>query len=179
MMQERDEKGLQRRVREGDSQGFFCLYERHGRDVLGILLRLTRGDRAEAEDLTQETFLAAFQGRKAFSGRVPLRAWLVGIAVRRWRDGQRRPRPKTVAIEQDPASTAQLENQVAARALLGAALGRLPDDQQSAVLLVLAQGLTYREAAEALGVPEGTIKWRVSEASKRLRATLSEDETHV
>jgi RNA polymerase sigma factor (sigma-70 family) len=80
-----------------------CLYERHGRDVLGILLRLTNGDRAEAEDLTQETFVAAFQGQKGYSGRVPVRAWLVGIAARRWRDSLRRPRPRTVALIEEPA----------------------------------------------------------------------------
>lgn len=173
------EQRLQKQVQAGEERGFSCLYQRHGRDVLGILLRLTHGDRTEAEDLAQETFIAAYQGRAQFSGKVPLRAWLVGIAVRRWRDGRRRPKPKTVSVAVEAVAPGQTEATIAARASLLPALAALPDDQQTAVLLVLGQGLTYREAAEALGEPVGTIKWRVSEASKRLRKRLSEEEDGV
>jgi len=108
------EQALQKQVRAGEERGFSCLYQRHGRDVLGILLRLTHGDRSEAEDLVQETFLAAYQGRMQFSGKVPLRARLVGIAVRRWRDGQRRPRPKTLSGEVETVAPGQPEQTVSA-----------------------------------------------------------------
>lgn len=165
-----------RRVPASDPVGeFSCLHQRYGGAVLGVLLRLTGGDRAEAEDLTQETFVAAFQGQEHFSGRVPLRAWLVGIALRRWRDSRRRPRPKTVVLGHELPSHTSTEAQVTARTALTQALGTLPDDQQTAVLLILGQGLTYPEAAKTLGVPEGTLKWRVSEALKRLRPLLTEE----
>ncbi|MBB6054000.1 RNA polymerase sigma factor [Armatimonas rosea] len=158
-----------------DVPSFSCLYERYGRDVLGVLLRLTNGDRAEAEDLTQETFLAAFKGQKNFSGRVPFRAWLVGIAARRWRDSRRRPKPATTPLTEDPPSVVLMDRAITDRVALVSALGQLPDDQQTAVLLVLGQGLTYREAAEALGVPSGTLKWRVTEALRRLRPLLTDE----
>lgn len=155
---------------------FACLYENYGRDVLGILLRLTNGNRSEAEDLTQETFLAAFRGQNSFSGRVPMRAWLVGIAARRWRDSRRRPTLPTTALLEEPSISANPESTVTDRAALASALAQLPDDQQTAILLVLAQGLTYREAAAILKIPIGTLKWRVAEASKRLRTLLSDDD---
>jgi RNA polymerase sigma-70 factor, ECF subfamily len=156
---------------------FACLFERFGGEILGLLLRLTHGDRAESEDLTQETFVAAFQGQKSYSGRVPIRAWLAGIAVRRLRDSRRRPRPKSVVLTaiELPAQS-RTERDVTQRVVLEQALAELPDAQQTAILLVLVQGMTYKEAAAALGEPEGTVKWRVSEASKKLRARLSETE---
>lgn len=158
---------------------FACLFERFGGEILGLLIRLTHGDRAEAEDLTQETFMAAFQGQKSYSGRVPIRAWLAGIAVRRLRDSQRRPRPKQVALIVEPPALPLTERDVPQRVVLEQALAQFPDSQQAAILLVLVRGLTYKEAASALGEPEGTIKWRVSEASKKLRLLLSESETEI
>ena len=159
---------------------FACLFERFGGEILGLLMRLTRGDRAEAEDLTQETFMAAFQGQKSYSGRVPLRAWLAGIAVRRLRDSQRRPRPKSVVLAtMELPAPSRTEREVPERVVLESALSALSEAQQTAVLLVLVQGLTYKEAAAALGEPEGTVKWRVSEACKKLRASLSESEREI
>jgi RNA polymerase sigma-70 factor, ECF subfamily len=152
---------------------FACLFERFGGEILGLLMHLTRGDRAEAEDLTQETFVAAFQGQSKFSGRVPVRAWLAGIAVRRWRDSRRRPRPKSVTLVIEPTVPERNPTQ---RIVLEQALAELPEAQQTAILLVLVRGLTYKEAGAALGEPEGTIKWRVSEASKKLRLILTEME---
>jgi RNA polymerase sigma-70 factor (ECF subfamily) len=168
----------ERQAQAGEADEFASLYRRHGRDVLGMLLHLTHGDRAEAEDLTQETFLAAFRGRRSFAGRASVRAWLVGIAVRRFRDARRRP-PAPVGLPADLDDRSPLpspESGVVASDCLARALARLPENQQTALLLVLGQGLTYREAADALGEPVGTIKWRVSEATGKLRAYLTEDE---
>lgn len=155
---------------------FQTIYRRHGRDVLGILMRLTRGNRAEAEDLTQETFLAALRGWKTFRGDGTTRAWLVGIAVRRWRDSTRRHEPTLADRESLHPKIAGPEQITLARLNLDAALTQLPEAQRVALLLVLGQGLTYREAAEALGEPEGTLKWRVHEATKTMRALLTEEE---
>ncbi|MGC4046659.1 MAG: sigma-70 family RNA polymerase sigma factor [Armatimonas sp.] len=157
-------------------EAFQTLYRRHGRDVLGILLRLTHGNRAEAEDLTQETFLAALRGWKTFRGDGTARAWLVGIAVRRWRDAARKPQPTTTDSEVLYPKIASPEHVTLARLDLDAALNQLPEAQRIALLLVLGQGLTYREAAESLGEPVGTIKWRVHEATKTMRDLLSEEE---
>jgi RNA polymerase sigma-70 factor, ECF subfamily len=134
-----------------ERDGFQALYHRHGRDVLGILLRLTCGNRAEAEDLTQETFLAALRGWKTFRHEGTARAWLIGIAVRRWRDAARKPRPTSLESETLYPKIASPEHAALARMDLEAALTQLSEPQRIALLLVLGQGLTYREAAEALG----------------------------
>jgi RNA polymerase sigma-70 factor, ECF subfamily len=100
----------------------------------------------------------------------------VGIATRRWRDSRRRPQPTTTELTEEPLAWDTPEATITNRTALAQALALLPDEQQTAVLLVLGQGLTYKEAADALGVPSGTLKWRVSEATKRLRTSLSEEE---
>jgi RNA polymerase sigma-70 factor, ECF subfamily len=72
-------------IRRGDPDAFAALYIRYAPRVLGYLLRLGVA-RQDAEDLTQETFLSALRGSASFGGRSRPLAWLLGIAVRRWRE---------------------------------------------------------------------------------------------
>ena len=138
---------------------------------MGYLVRLGVG-KTEAEDLTQETFLAAFRGSARFSGRSRPLAWLLGIAVRRWRDsGRRKPTPKDVA-----PSLADTETTVLRRLTLERALAQLDEPLREALLLIGAQQLSYAEAAAVLEIPLGTLKWRMHEATKRMRGLLTETE---
>ncbi len=144
--------------------------------VLAYLLRLTGGSRSDAEDLTQETFLAAYAGRSDFGGSNPL-AWLFGIARRRQRDAFRAAsvRPQTVAGDVPEPATGGIavDESVPRRVVLLDTLARLDDADRDVVLLVAVQGLTYTEAAAVIGEPVGTVKWRVHAATKRLRGVLS------
>jgi DNA-directed RNA polymerase specialized sigma24 family protein len=70
-----------------------------------------------------------------------------------------------------------MAEQVVHSLVVGEALAALPPPFRAALLLVFSQGLTYREAAEVLGEPVGTIKWRVSEATRRVRRHLEAMET--
>lgn len=163
-------------LRSGDPRAFDRLYGELGPCVLGYLLRLTGGSRAEAEDLVQETFLAAYAGRANFHGRSQPLAWLLGIAHRRWRDGRRgKPPPVSLPDAFDTAAPGvMLAERVADAATLERALLALSDAERAALLLVVVQGLTYREAAEVTGEPIGTVKWRVHEATRTLRRLLSD-----
>lgn len=160
--------------------GFAQLYQNHAANVLGLLVRLCNGDRAEAEDLTQETFVAAYQGHDGFQQRGNVRAWLLGIAFRRWRDrSRRRTVPTTLPPEEEDLAdpnTSHLEHRSVTRITLDGALLRLELPYREALLLVVSQGLTYREAAEITGEPVGTVKWRVHQATRQMRVYLNEVE---
>src|SRR5215469_6723814 len=93
-----DDAALVGRAGRGDEAALTRLYERHAAAVLAYLRHLT-GDREEAEELLQDTFVAAWRAGAGFAGRASARAWLCGIARRRARDGRRRRRPPAPAGE--------------------------------------------------------------------------------
>ncbi|MBC8139454.1 MAG: RNA polymerase sigma factor, partial [Fibrella sp.] len=136
----------------------------------------TGGSRAEAEDLTQETFLAAYSSRSDFAGINPL-AWLFGVARRRQRDAFRAAsvRPATVPVESTEImdATQPVSETVTRRIVLQTTLDTLDAPERDAILLVIVQGLTYAEAAIITQEPVGTVKWRVHSGTKRLRFLLS------
>lgn len=164
-------------------------FDLHAPRVLGFALRLT-GSRTEAEDLVQETFLAAFTGRDSLRARSKYLPWLLGITARRWRDRCRKITPVIVPLVEDEDQDADgrehasapgsPEEQVVAAMTLEGALSRLSPTLRESLLLVASQGFSYKEAAQLLGEPVGTVKWRVSEASRRMRKMLSqiEEECH-
>jgi RNA polymerase sigma-70 factor, ECF subfamily len=157
---------------------FDRLYEHHAPRVMAFLLRLTANQRADAEDLTQDTFIAAFKGQSRFQrGRATL-PWLLGIAYRRWRDANRTQKSRMTMTkwedELSPTVHGHAES-VTEQIVLAAALDKLPEKEREVLLLTAVQGLTYKEAAEVLGEPVGTVKWRMHEATKKLRCLLGDD----
>lgn len=179
-----EERRFRAKIQAGDHATFDALFERHAAQVLGFLLPLT-GSRAEAEDLVQDVFLAAYHSHATFGGRVKPVSWLLGIAVRRWRDDGRRGRLDILALDDDQTAgeceggfprQAALADQILDAVTLSQALSTLATPFREALLLVASQGFTYREAAGILGEPVGTVKWRVSEASRRMRGLLTAGE---
>jgi RNA polymerase sigma-70 factor (ECF subfamily) len=169
-----DDSRLLRRFRSGDEGAFAELFERYGGRLFLLAQRLT-GCRCDAEDLVQETLIAAFRGGERFRGAARLETYLTAILFRRHRDQRRGHPPEPLPLEEAmvaaPRRTEQPESAVSA-VLLEQALARLEQPFRDAFLLVMVQGLTSREAAAVLGEPAGTVRWRVSEATKRLRAFL-------
>jgi RNA polymerase sigma-70 factor (ECF subfamily) len=140
--------------------------------VRGYLRRLTGGDTAEAEDVTQEVFLAAYTGRESYRGSAPPLAWLLGIARRRWRDRSRGAHLEQVEMPEEIVGAIDPADQVVRAQHLQGCLDQLTTAERDALLLVFSQGLTYAEAAVTLGEPIGTVKWRVHAASRRMRELL-------
>lgn len=160
-----------------DSQAFDfqALYAQHGSRIYRFCLRLC-GSAADAEDLTQDVFLGAFQGRDKFEGRSSVQTWLYQIALNCWRHSRRTPRLAMATAEDAAQARPNLEQTVTDSMALTCALSSLPPDLRETFLLVRAEGFTYREAAQVLGIPQGTVQWRVHEASRRLRALLTEED---
>jgi RNA polymerase sigma-70 factor (ECF subfamily) len=186
-MAEATEAQLLDLARAGDRAAFGQLVRAHQRRVFGCALHML-GDRGEAEDATQETFLRAFRAIARFDGRSELSTWLYRICMnvclntlrRRRRvdaadiDDPRIPEPAADPIqgESDPhrtAEAAELYQQLAV------ALDALTPSLRATVVLVCLQGVAHKQAAEVLGCPEGTVAWRIHEARSRLREALRTD----
>jgi len=175
-----NEQAWLRQMAAGDTAGFTHLYGAHGAQVYRFCLRLC-GHSSDAEDLTQDVFVAAWQGADGFEGRASVLTWLYRIALFRWHrvrgDKERRAvswddAPEPHDPRGDP-SCATLQ-----RMTLDAALATLPDELYEAFLLVKSEGLKYREAAQALGIPQGTVQSRVHDAVQKLRILLREETNH-
>jgi RNA polymerase sigma-70 factor (ECF subfamily) len=149
---------------------FGQLLERHERELFAYALRLS-GQRADAEDLYQDTFLAAFRAWPP-PRRGNERAWLYKIATNRAIDRERRAR-RIVANVDDLAIAAPERDDVTLADLAGA-IETLPAGQRAAFVLRKVQGLAYAEVAMALGCTEEAARARVSDALKKVKAAVAE-----
>lgn len=136
-------------------------------------------DREYADDLTQETFLRALRGLRTFRGDVPARVWLLSIARRAVVDHFRKQgRTPTVAASLDLDVTvadriAPATPDPAGEVTLQALVAGLDPDKRAAFVLTQVNGLSYEEAAQACGVPIGTIRSRVARAREDLLVAMN------
>ena len=177
-----DDSELVGRSQVGDLAAFNAIVERYQAQVVNVSARIL-GDRASAEDVTQETFISAYRSIGKFRGG-SLRAWLLRIAsnlsIDAIRSSRRRPEQSLDAALEDTgfevASPGGSPEQAVIRGELGAEIQRsivsLPHDQRVVLVLVDVQGLSYDEAAEAVGASLGTVKSRLSRARVRVREHL-------
>ncbi len=144
-----------------------------------VAMSLTR-NRADAEDLVQESLLRAYKAIDGFDGRYP-RAWLLTILRNTERNRHRRRRPELLtdpdmAEERGPRTEPDaVERRAEDRefdSAVTAALDELPQNFRRVVELVDVDGLTYQEAADVLGVPLGTVMSRLHRARRRIRDLL-------
>lgn len=162
-------------VCDGSERAFNALIDRHQQAVRTFLRGLT--SREDADDVAQETFLAAWSHARAFRGQSSVRSWLFSIAWRKAKDTQRwwyRRRARDAAYHE--AAVGEVEAPSADRRAVQQALASLSLDQRAAVMLCLAHDFTHAEAAEMLGMPLGTVKSHVSRGRERLRDVLGEGE---
>lgn len=139
-------------------------------------LALTR-NRAQAEDLVQDAVCNALNARDSFIPGTNFAAWMHRILRNRFISDLRKQRA-TADIDDVPgellSSKADHEDRLAVKDL-GYALARLPDDQREALVLVVLQGMSYQDLAEATGCAVGTAKSRVFRARRQLEAWMTGD----
>lgn len=159
----------------GSRPAFDRIVARHQQAVRSFLRRLC-GDAAWADDLAQETFVAAWTGLWRYKGGASLRSWLCAIAWRRHQDAarsrRRADRREAVAGEALALAAGGQGAPAEARLDLAAALASLPAEQRAAVALCLGADFSHAEAASALGLPLGTIKSHVARGREKLLARL-------
>jgi RNA polymerase sigma-70 factor (ECF subfamily) len=165
-------------MQRGDASALQNLVERHHSPLIGFLYRMTGGDRALAEDLVQEAFLRVLKAIRQYKYPRPFKAWLYAIATNLAHDHFKRAEVRQRAdtpAEKVPGQVDGPEHNllVADEAQqVARSLQALPDGQREAVILRYYQELSLNEISEALGVPLGTVKSRLSLGLRRLREIL-------
>lgn len=173
------------RIRDGDPGAFEELFDDFARSVYAHAFRLT-GDWSAAEDIVSLTFLEAWRLRRRIDGEGgSLRPWLLGIATNVARNVRRAARRYDHALAMMPRArqVPDFADEVAGRiddaarlAAVRRAYDSLRRPEQEVFALVVWSGLGYAEAAEALGVPVGTIRSRLSRAREKLQRAAAEPE---
>ncbi|WP_395650306.1 RNA polymerase sigma factor [Brevundimonas sp.] len=164
---------LVRAARGGSDTAFARLVERHQAPVRGFLRRTLGSGWAEADDVAQETFLAAWASLGRLKDPDGVRSWLCGIA---WRKAQDRIRSARRSAARDHAWLDEAETPAGIsaedRMAMAAAMADLAPDVRACVALCLADGFSHGEAAQILGLPLGTVKSHVARGRARLLKAL-------
>jgi RNA polymerase sigma-70 factor (ECF subfamily) len=183
------DRELVERTLRGEQRAFGELVRRHQRRIYRLTLHMLR-DRAEAEDVTQETFVRAYGALARFDGRSEPYTWIYRIAVNLSLNAirARRSARRTIARQEEETRYLSMENDATLRSCsppvdaakrqlymaLARAIDTLSDTLRTTLILVCVDGRSHEDAAVILGAPEGTIAWRVHEARRKLRAILLE-----
>jgi RNA polymerase sigma-70 factor (ECF subfamily) len=169
-----DEQLVARVLAARDQSAFGELVARHQSRVRNWLRQLTR-DPARADDLAQETFIAAWQKLAGFGGHGKFSSWLMKIAYNEFLQSHRESRrerqlAEAVAAETptEPAEDPAMAEQAATD--LERMLGALSAAERQAMVLCYAYGLSHAEASEITGMPIGTIKSHINRGKDRIRA---------
>jgi RNA polymerase sigma-70 factor (ECF subfamily) len=185
------DQDLVRRAQAGDSDAFGELVDRNRRAVFRAALAVL-GSSAEADDVAQDAFVMAYRKLATFRGEAAFRTWLLAIAWRKALDRRKSlgrwlrltvtaPETETDAdganwIEHMPADTHSQEDNLAAAQLqqrLRTLIRSLPRKLRDALLIAGSGEYTYEQISYILGVPVGTVKWRVSEARRVLKEKMA------
>lgn len=180
MLMDTSDESLAPAAARGDRDAFAMLLDRHYDRLFGLCWRLT-GDRTEAEDLTQDICAALPAKLQSWRGEARFATWLYRVAVNAAHDRRRRAASRTRASigwgAWEVNRQAAIVEDAARQDWLTAAMAALPEDLRDTLALTMGEDLTQAEAAQVLGLSEGTIAWRISDVKKRIRALAEEEAT--
>jgi RNA polymerase sigma-70 factor (ECF subfamily) len=168
----------------GDARAFEAIYDRHGGPAFSLAYRMV-GNRAIAEDITQEAFLSIWRSRLRYRReRGSVRSWVLGIVHHRGIDALRRNlvherrRASAEGIEERHEAPDRTDLEVVRRdeaRSVRAAIDELPDQQSKVIELAYFGGFTHTQIAEMLEMPIGTVKGRMRLGLDKLRRSLSQE----
>ena len=169
--------GVLRKAQRGDERAFSLILRAYETPVFNYVLRLVGGDRALAEDLTQEVFLRVYQGLPKFSLRSKFTTWLFQVTKNRVLDELRavERRPRALVAIDDIAPLEVLDAPIERLEEIDAlwtAVENLSTDLKMALLLRDVVGLSYTEIADSLEVTLATVKWRIYKAREEVQIAL-------
>lgn len=170
---------LVEKVKSGDRRSFSELVKRHQRSVLRLSLRFVR-DMDVAEDVTQESFIKAYEKLNSFEGRAAFKSWLFQIAVNTARNKIREFRRETVDIDNvhlavDAVAESSLVHTAVAE-ILQKEVDKLPFKQRTALVLRVYEDLSFNEIANIMECPYDTAKANYRHALMKLRQSFERQE---
>jgi RNA polymerase sigma-70 factor, ECF subfamily len=173
---ERDEKRLIERLQRGESGAYAELVDQYGGRVLALARRYARTE-ADAEDVTQEVFVALVKSIGKFRGDAALGTYVYRVALNHCLKHKERRPPESAPLDDLPVADAaprpeERAEQAELKERVRGALRGLSESHRDVVILHELHGLTYAECADALGVPVGTVKSRLFHAFAKLRTLL-------
>jgi RNA polymerase sigma factor, sigma-70 family len=169
-----------RKAQRGDERAFAIILRMYETPVYNYVLRLTNGEKALAEDLTQEVFLRVFQGLPRFSLRSKFTTWLFQVTKNRVLDelraNERRPLAPVCIDDVPPLEALELPaERVEEMDALWRAIEALTVDLKMALLLRDVVGLSYTEIADSLEITLATVKWRIYKAREEVQLALARE----
>ncbi len=194
-MSERDvDAELVARVQRGDKRAYDLLVLKYQRKIMRLLSRMVR-DPAEVEDVAQEAFIKAYRALPQFRGDSAFYTWLYRIAINTARNWQvansRRPSTPNVIDTEDGETFSQIdtltdistpESLMASKQIVetvNSAIGELPDELRTAIVLREIEGMSYEDIAQTMNCPIGTVRSRIFRAreaiAEQLRPVLDTD----
>jgi RNA polymerase sigma-70 factor (ECF subfamily) len=180
MLMDTSDTALALAARAGDRAAFGVLVARHYDRLHALCWRLT-GSAAEADDLTQDICAALPAKLGGYRGEARFSTWLYRVAVNAAHDARRRAATRARAAlgwgDWELARQDAMAEDRAAQEWLASAMRALPEDLRDTLALVMDDELTQGQAAEVLGLSEGTVAWRMSEVKRRLRAMAQKEAT--
>ena len=179
MLRQKDNsEALIARAASGDAAAFRSLLDRHYDRVFRVVYSVVR-NQSDAEDITQDIWAAMPAKLRHWRGEAKVTSWLHRIALNAAKDALRKSatRTRTTAgyAEMQELSRGETEDTNARLSWLQAALETLSEDLRATAALTLGEQMNFAEAAEVLGIAEGTVAWRMSEIKRRLKTLASKD----
>jgi RNA polymerase sigma-70 factor (ECF subfamily) len=172
-----DEQDLISAVRHGDLQAFDIVVRRYGDRIYRFIMKYI-ADRATAEDLTQETFISAYQALDRFNFQAKFSTWLFGIALNKIRNYYNRAPEARYRFVSDewlqnftsqgysPQEALEQKNTIQTVQRM---IDQLPDDMREILILAALEGCSYEEIARIVDVPVGTVKSKLFRARELIR----------
>lgn len=177
-------------VREGDATAYRGLVEKYQGRVYSLVYGMVR-NREDARDITQEVFVKAYDSLESFRLESSFYTWIYRIAMNRAIDFVRKRKRKESAGFEEGIATRDGDGDIAdvhhtespsrllerkrLYARIMDAVEKLPEDQRQAILLRELEGLSYKEIAEVMEIPEGTVMSRLYYARKKLQKLLADE----
>jgi len=168
MIKNDNDEELAARAASGERAAFRELLTRHYDRVFRVVYSVLRNT-SDAEDVTQEIWAAMPSKLRQWKGKAKLTSWLHRIALNAAKDSLRKSASRARTVQ----GYAEVESLSRG---LQTALGTLSDDLRETAVLTLSEDMNFAQAADVLGVAEGTVAWRMSEIRKRLKALASKDD---
>jgi len=163
----------------GDPAALGTIFDRFHEPLYRFVGRMAGTDPSDVDDLVQSTFLEVYRSAARYSGRASVKSWIFGIAVNLWRHHVRSEVLRRSAAERlevlpaRPPTAPDLKvERTRVLRRLEEGMARLPDDLRVAYVMCAIEEIPVAEAAEALGVKQGTLWRRVHEARAALRALV-------